>query len=134
MSAAAPLSTKHRDMLEVKSAIIPEVTAERGISTIAQGRELPTTFSQRQRKRAPGLLFTVHRPNGETSHCFRPDEADPGSPGHKYEQPSKQCGGPGNVLDVHPSLGDLRDDKSVPVIFVEGIKKADSITSAARDA
>ena len=72
----------------------------------------------------------MHRPNGETSHSFRPDTPD--KPGRKYEQPSKRYGGPGNVLYVHPSQRHLITDTSVPVIYVEGIKKALSIITAAR--
>jgi hypothetical protein len=128
------LSQQHEDMLFKESGNSPEVVAERGVQSIRRGRELPEGFSWRQKKRAPGILFAIHRPNGERSYSFRPDEPDPEKPGRKYEQPSKYYGGPGNVLDVHPSLRHLIADKSVPVIFVEGIKKADAITTAARAA
>ncbi len=126
------LSEAHQNMLFEESGNSPDVVAERGVRTIAHGRELPAGFSPRQRRLGPGILFTVHRPNGETSYSFRPDTPD--KPGRKYEQPSKRHGGPGNVLDVHPSLHHLIADMSVPVIYVEGIKKADSITTAARAA
>jgi hypothetical protein len=119
-------------MLYDESGIAPEVGEERGVRTTRGGRELPNGFSRRQRRRGGGLLFTVHRPNGETAHSFRPDAIDPKRPGHRYEQPCKALGAPGNVLDVHPSVRDLIDDISTPVIFCEGIKKADSILSAAR--
>jgi hypothetical protein len=79
-------------------------------------------------------LFTVHRPDGRTATIFRPDATDPERPGHKYEAEVKRLGGAGNVLDVHPSLRHLIGDAHVPVIFVEGIKKADAIISAARAA
>ena len=126
------LSASHRRMLFGDSAIDPGVAEERGVRTIEHGRQLPAGFSPRQKRLGPGLLFTVHRPNGETAHSFRPDTPD--KPGRKYEQPSKRCGGPGNVLDIHPSLRHLVADTSVPVIYVEGIKKADAITTAARRA
>jgi hypothetical protein len=126
------LSDSHRRMVYDDSGIDPEVARERGVRTITHGRELPDGFSRRQRRRGGGLLFTVHRPNGERSHSFRPDGVDPERPGHRYEQPCKHLGAPGNVLDVHPSARNLIDDRSVPVIFVEGLKKADSILSAAR--
>jgi hypothetical protein len=128
------LSQKHEEMLFRESGNSPKVVAERGVRSIRRGRELPEGFSWRQRKRAPGILFTINRPNGDTSYSFRPDEPDPEKPKRKYEQPSKYYGGPGNVLDVHPSLHHLIADTSVPVIFVEGIKKADAITTAARAA
>lgn len=126
------LSQKHEEMIFRESGVAPDVARERGVRTITRGRQLPKGFSQRQRRRGAGLLFTVHRPNGETSYSFRPDEPDVNCPGRKYEQPSKRCGGPGNVLDVHPSTRHLIGDTSVPVIFVEGIKKGDAIVSAAR--
>jgi hypothetical protein len=130
--STAHLSPKHRAMLEVESGIDPGVVVERGVRTIDRGRELPTGFSPRQRRLGSGLLFTVHRPSGETAYSFRPDTPD--KPGRRYEQPSKRCGGPGNVLDIHPSLRQLISDTSVPVIYVEGIKKADAIVTAARAA
>src|SRR5215210_2582832 len=130
--APRTLADSHRRMFEEGSGISRPVYEERGVRTITRGRELPEGFSRRQRRRGGGILFTCHRPNGETSYSFRPDGVDPERPGHRYEQPCKHLGAPGNVLDVHPSVRDLIDDVSVPVIFCEGIKKADSILSAAR--
>jgi hypothetical protein len=117
------------------SGIDPEVIAERGVRTVRKGRgQLPSTYPWRQKKRAPGILFTLHRPSGKTATIFRPDKPDPNNPGCKYLQESKRCGGSGNVLDVHPSARHLIDDAGVPVVFVEGVKKADALTSAARAA
>lgn len=132
VSLAPSLSDKHRRTLLEESGNGPGVVAERGVRTIGHGRELPDGFSPRQRRLGSGLLFTVHRPDRTTSHSFKPDTPD--KPGRKYEQPSKRYGGPGNVLDVHPSLHHLIADTSIPVIYVEGIKKADAITTAARTA
>src|SRR5215216_7287760 len=134
MNTVPQLEAHHIHQLEKDSGIASDIIAERGVRSIRRGRELPEGFSWRQKKRAPGILFTIHRPNGERSYSFRPDEPDPEKPGRKYEQPSKYYGGPGNVLDVHPSLQHLIADTDVPIIFVEGIKKADSITTAARAA
>ncbi len=120
----------HRRMLYDESGISPEIVAERGVRSVGKGRgELPPVYSWRQKKRAPGLLFTLHRPNGETSHVFRPDKSDPENPGCKYLQAPKSRGGDGNVLDVHPRMRFLLDEPSVPLVFVEGIKKADALTS-----
>jgi hypothetical protein len=77
------------------------------------------------------MLFMGHRPNGKRFYVFRPDNPDPENPGLKYEATCKKLGGPGNVLCVHPRQRHLIDDTSVPVIFVEGIKKALSIITAA---
>jgi hypothetical protein len=126
------LSPEHEEMLFKESAIDPDVAAERGVRTVSSGRDLPRSYSWRQKKRAPGILFTAHRPNGETATIFRPDTPDPKNPGHKYEQECKKLGGSGNVLDVleHHRIG----QRDTPVLFTEGVKKADSITSAARRA
>ena len=129
MNTISEVKARHIQQLLEGSGIAREVIAERGVRSVAGGRELPKGFSWRQKKRGPGILFTVHRPNGETSWSFRPDEPDPQDPGRKYEQPSKHYGGPGNVLDVHPRMRHLIADTSTEISFVEGIKKADALTS-----
>jgi hypothetical protein len=129
MNIIAELNSRHISQLEEGSGIAREVIAERRVRSITHGRELPKGFSWRQRRRGSGILFTVHRPKGETSWSFRPDEPDPKDPGRKYEQPSKHYGGPGNVLDVHPRMRHLIDDPRVEISFVEGIKKADALVS-----
>jgi hypothetical protein len=128
------LSDSHRRQLKEESGITREVYEERGVRTITRGRQLPKGFSQRQRRRAPGILFTSYRPNGETAYIFRPDQSDPKNPGHKYEQACKALGAPGNTLDIHPSYRHHIHNTSAPVVYVEGVKKADAITSAARAA
>ena len=128
------MQDRHQRILFEQSAIDPQVAAERGVWTVTRGRDLPKTYSRRQKQRVPGMLFTVHRPGGETATIFRPDEPRPDKPGHKYEQECKHLGGSGNVLDVHPSIRHLVDDPRVPVVFVEGTKKGDSMVSAARAA
>jgi hypothetical protein len=98
-----PLSQEHRQVLGEESAIAPDIIAESGARTIYRGCELPEVFSERQRRRAPGILFPVDRPNGEQSWCFRPDRPRADKPGHRYEAPCKALGGAGNVLAVLPS-------------------------------
>jgi hypothetical protein len=121
-------------MLVEGSAIAPEVIAESGARTIDKPGELPREFSERQRRRAPGILFPVHRPNGEPSWCFRPERVDPERPGHRYEQPPKSRGAAGNALGVLPSQRHLIGDVRVPVVFVEGVKKQLSLITATRAA
>src|SRR5215204_2619941 len=130
--APGKLTDAHRAGLEKGSAIAPDVLAESGAESILRGRDLPDVFSDRQRRRGPGVLFPVHRPNGSESWCFRPDKPRTDKPGHKYEQPPKDRGGSGNVLDVLPSQRHLITDTNVPVVFVEGTKKALSLITAAR--
>jgi hypothetical protein len=128
------LSAEHRRTHEQESAITWDVLEESGVFTITDGRQLPQGFSGRQRRRAPGVLYRVPRPDGNIAWVFRPDEPDQVNPGLKYEATCKKLGGPGNVLYVHPSQHRLVSDTSVPVIYVEGIKKALAIVSAARAA
>jgi hypothetical protein len=134
-SCPRTLSDSHRHTHEVGSAIAPDILDSSGVYTITDGHQLPRGFSKRQRERAPGVLYEVSRPkSSETAWVFRPDEPDPDTPGLKYEAACKELGGPGNVLYVHSSQRQLIDDISVPVIFVEGIKKALAIITAARAA
>ena len=131
-SAGATLSEERRRALKIESAILDEILDENPAFEITHGRELPEAFSGRQRKRAPGTLFSFTRPNGSIGYSFRPDAPDPKNPGHKYEQPCKALGGPGNVLGIPAGARHLVDDTSVPVFFVEGIKKMLAVASAAR--
>ncbi len=133
-SSHGTLYDSHRHTLEVGSAIWREVHEESGVWSITDGRQLPPGFSGRQRKRGGGMLFMGHRPNGKTFYVFRPDDPDPDNPGLKYEATCKKLGGPGNVLYVHPGTRHLIGYTSVPVVFVEGIKKALALVTAARAA
>ena len=127
------LSESDRQILEVGSATSPEVIDARGVWSINRPGELPDDYSERQRRRAPGMLFTIHRPNGKRTTVFRPGRAYAHKPGWKYEQIPKDNGG-GNVLDVHPFCQAWIEDTDVPVIFVEGTKKADALVTAFRRA
>jgi Domain of unknown function (DUF3854) len=123
------LSDSHRHTLEVGSAICREAIEARGVWSIERPSELPEGYNERQRRRAPGMLFQLHRPNGETATVFRPDTPYPDKPNWKYEQMPKSSGG-GNCLDVHPWCQQYISDLSVPVIFCEGTKKADALVTA----
>src|SRR5215211_6802860 len=123
------LSDSDRQILEVGSAISSEVIDERGVWTINRPGELPEGYNERQRRRAPGMVFQLHRPNGATATVFRPRTPYPDKPNWKYEQMPKSSGG-GNCLDVHPWCHQYIEDLSVPVIFCEGTKKGDSLTTA----
>lgn len=134
MSGPPYLSSKHRTTVEIESGIAPDLLQGGSVRTISRGRDLPKGFSARQRKRAPGVLFTVPRPNGEAGYSFRPDEPDPARPGCKYEQACKALGGPGNFLGVYETSPGLLSNNAVPVMFTEGAKKALSLVSAAKAA
>ena len=126
------LSERHAWTLHEESAILDEMLVKYEVRTISHGRELPRGFSRRQRRRAPGMLFKVPRPNGEYGYSFRPDDPDPENPGLKYEQQCKVLGGPGNFLGIYQTSPGLLEDASVPLAFVEGVKKALALVSAAR--
>src|SRR5215217_1651514 len=128
-SQTRTLSESHSRTLEVGSANDPEVTEARGVWTIERPSELPEGYNERQRRRAPGIVFQLHRPNGETATVFRPDTPYPDKPNWKYEQMPKSSGG-GNCLDVHPWCRQYISDVSVPAIFCEGTKKADALVTA----
>ncbi len=70
------LSDAHVRMLLEGSRISGEVLAENDVRTISHGRELPRSFSCRQRKRAPGVLFKVPR---RASRGRAPTSGVPGS-------------------------------------------------------
>jgi hypothetical protein len=72
-------------MLEGESAIAREVLEASGVRTVTRRSQLPSCYSERQRRRTPGILFTVHHHDGTTSTIFRPDKPRQDSPGHKYE-------------------------------------------------
>ena len=131
-SGPRDLSDSRRQALKTESAILDEILDENPIHEVAHGRELPEGFSGRQRRRAPGLLFGITRPDGTTGYIFRPDEPDPKNPGHKYEQPCKALGAPGNVLGIPAGAQPLVGDTGIPVFFVEGTKKMLAVASAAR--
>ena len=118
------LSEKHRHMLLEESAHSPDVVAERGYRTVTRS-EVPDVFKSYQRKN--GLLIPTLSPSGNRGVRLRPDKPRVGKDGkrRKYEQPAGQ----GCRPDVHPRNFRRLRDASVPLWFVEGEKKADSLTS-----
>ena len=135
----------HLKMLRVDSAISDDVIAARGYYTITEpGQAKGLGFSQAQARNVdaahPALIIPYHSPDGSNSvYCMRPDNprcVDDKKKGRladgtysqkvfKYEMPK----GSGNILDCSP--GDLArlGDPAIPLVFTEGAKKADSLTS-----
>jgi hypothetical protein len=112
-----PLNDKHRHLLEVESAIAPEIIAERGTFTARRGKDVPQEHGRLPAK--PGVVFRVHTLDGDTLERLRLD-----NPGRlsRYRQPK----GMPNRLDVHPRqqerikrTGDMR-------YVTEGERKVDS--------
>jgi hypothetical protein len=124
------LDRDHRVLLENDSRIDSDIIAGRGYYSptsvqmaayVAAGLVRPTAL-----KAESWLAIPVHCPDGtkhgEVLRLF-------GSPlSSKYLWPA----GKRNALIVHPDHFDDLYDTDIPLIFAEGVKKADAILSAAR--
>lgn len=124
------LRDAHRQMLEVGSGIDPAIIAERGYRTVIEPAELYALGFKARQINTPGILIPTFTPDGHNSLWrYRPDK--PRIDYHKnkpvkYEQPVGQA----LRLDIHPAaLRMLASDPARPVVFVEGEKKADKVTS-----
>lgn len=119
------------------SAIAPELAAERGYRTIEAKAELKAFDFTDIQRRVPTLLIPLYNTAGKLAgYQHRPDTPrlnhKSGAP-TKYETPR----GARNLLDVHPALlrvweGEVvppLKNPSCPIIFSEGIRKADSAIS-----
>jgi hypothetical protein len=127
-SEESPLSDRHRQMLEMESAIAPEVIESRGYRTIADVEELLDLGFQPYQALIPGLLIPLHDPWGNiSSYQYRPDDPRKSSDGKivKYETRA----GHGQVLDANPVLGERLRDPNEPLIVTEGARKADAAIS-----
>jgi hypothetical protein len=116
-----PLSTEHREMLEVESSISPEYIAGRGYYTASRRAYVPEVFKGKQRRL--GLVIPTFSPSGATGFRLRPNVRI--SPGRKYEQPY----GVGSILDVHPFNLERVRNPHVELWITEGEKTADSLAS-----
>ena len=123
------LLPQHEALL-VASSISPEVATLRGYRSVTQAKELEQLgFARYQASNVPAFLIPVRTVFGEVAfHQARPDtpRKRPGDKVVKYETPE----GVRMVLDVHPrTLPDL-GNPTVPLLFTEGIRKADAARSA----
>lgn len=70
-----PLHEHHRRMLEVESAIDPEVIAERGYRTITKKADLARMGFARPQQGVPALAIPIHSVTGGVAWSqIRPDE------------------------------------------------------------
>jgi hypothetical protein len=123
------LSAAHLEQLE-NSAIDPDIAAERGYRTVTSAvelGELEPSLGKAQR-RVPGLVIPIYR-LGEPepyTYVLRPDKPRTRSEKLvKYEWPT----GVTSCLDVLPRYRDRLTDPTIPILFTEGAKKADSAAS-----
>jgi hypothetical protein len=118
------------DNLVTPPGVNPEVAAQRGYRHLPERDaliELPPLGFADYQARGSGLLVPMWDASGENgAYQFRPDtpRTRDGKP-IKYETP----GGQRNMLDVHPSKRELLHRADVHLIFTEGVKKADALTS-----
>lgn len=124
------LSDEHRRVLEADSGIDADILQGRGYYS-PTARQMATylaadLISDTLLKAESWLAIPVHRPDGqkhgEVLRVFG------GSFSRKYIWPT----GTRNALIVHPEFFDALYDEAIPIIFAEGVKKADAIVSAAR--
>jgi hypothetical protein len=121
------LLPQHADLL-ARSEISVEVARERGYVSVVRPDELRALGFAPSQARVPGLLIPVHAVDGRISlHQLRPDvpRMRDGKP-VKYET----AAGARMCLDVHPRVRPLIGDPSIPLVVTEGLRKADSATSA----
>jgi len=123
------LSPKHRDQLEVGSGIAPEVSAERGTTTVTTVATLRALQFADYQRRVPGILFPVHTTDGQVLQIvYRPDTPRlVGGTPLKYDQAE---GAPVR-LDCPPRCRAALLNPDIPLWITEGVKKGDSLASRA---
>jgi hypothetical protein len=133
------LSEAHRDELTNGSHIPSDVAEERGYRSLSWSPEDRTDQHWLRQQRFPvwvrdsdygsGLLIPMYSPLGELiGGQLKPPEPVPGPDGRlrKYASPV----GRSNRIDVHPRNWGRVADPDVPLIIIEGIKKADALAGA----
>jgi len=131
---STPLEPRHRERLEQRSAIAPDVLAERGVRSVAAADPRLGPFADYQR--ADGILIPLYPPDGSNGrYTLRRDhdrlvtDRETGKQRRaKYEQPAGQA----HRLDVHPRNRPALSDPTIPLWVTEGIFKNDALASAGR--
>ena len=112
-----------------ESGISTEVIKQRNYESVLGHKRLKDLGFGRQQCRIPGLLIPLWGVdgNGIVGYQYRPDNPRMNSKGKpiKYENPR----GASIRLDVPPTCRESLGNPSVPIWFVEGVKKADSLAS-----
>jgi hypothetical protein len=129
--SARQLAPHHRELLERKSAICPDVIAERGWFSAMTWHDLGGTGipgSQKYVDHFPALVVPHYDPTGAlTYHSVRYDVPPLSTEGKpmKYISPKRV----GLRLDVPPRCLDGLRDPSVPLWWTEGARKADALAT-----
>jgi hypothetical protein len=126
------LTPPHRTMLEVGSAIAPDIITERGYRSLTSAEAatvLPTLrFSVAQSRLGSGLLFPLTLPDDPAPlYQFRPDRPRPDADGKpiKYELLARTT----QRLIVHPRALAALWSGTTPIYVTEGAKKYDALLS-----
>jgi len=122
------LDPRHLRELVEGSGIAPDVIRARGYRTTTRKAVLARLGFGRSQQRTPVLVIPMHSPVGElVTHQIKPAEPRTDQKGKpiRYETPY----GSEIRLDAHPTNAGRMRDASVPLWIVEGVKKADSLTS-----
>ena len=133
------LSESHRLMLEVESAIDPDIIAARGYRTVTTQEARQYGFEGEQAR--AGLLIPVHTTDGKIAgYVVRPDNPrirvskrgskDPMTGDRKqevikYEWPAKKE----PRVDCPPTCFPQLKDPTIPLWITEGQKKGDALAS-----
>jgi hypothetical protein len=122
-----PLAPHHYQMLSQESGISDEVMTERGYYTATTKVELEALGFTDFQRCAPALVLPVHDVHGRIcTHQIRPDTPRRNKKKLvKYDTPQ----GSQIALDVHPLHRSALGQAAIPLVVIEGLKKADSMTS-----
>lgn len=121
------LLNSHLDHLKA-SAISIDVIRERGYRSVLGKTPLKEAGFSKAQQRTPGILIPLHGADGTLAgYQYRPDNPRLNSRGKliKYENPADSS----IRLDVPPRCKPMLKDPTVPLFFVEGVKKADALAS-----
>jgi hypothetical protein len=128
MSTVPSLEDHHYAMLSGESGIADAAIADRGYYTALTPDELAALGFADFQRCAPALVIPIYDVHGKIcTPQIRPDTPRRAKKGKilKYDTPQ----GSQITLDIHPALRPSLGQVDVPLIIIEGIKKADSITS-----
>jgi hypothetical protein len=122
------LLQSHLDHLQA-SGIFPEAIRQRSYESVLGHKRLKDLGFGSQQCRTPGLLVPLWGVDGGgiVGYQFRPDSPRTNSNGKsiKYENPR----GTSVRMDAPPACWESLGNPGVPIWFVEGVKKADSLAS-----
>ena len=123
------LLTTHFRHLTEGSGISPDIIKQRRYRSLLGKSELEKLGFSPPQRHVPGILIPLWGVdgNGIIGYQFRPDSPRLNNKGKsiKYENPR----GTSVRLDTPPAFRESLGNPNIPIWFVEGVKKADSLAS-----